>query len=93
MNKWVVGLYDDDRGHAFIGVEGGSICWVDDLTDKQAWALADAYNQLFDENARMGGVLLRISHMSDSGGNWEAVDAAVMHEMAESVLAQQESAQ
>ncbi len=33
------------------------------------------------------GTLLRMSHMIDSGGTWDAVDAAVMHEMAESALA------
>lgn len=46
MSKWTVGLYEDDHDQAFIGVEGGSICWVDDLTRGQATTIVKAHNAL-----------------------------------------------
>ena len=56
VGEWEVGLYlrdDDHHKEAFIGVEGGSICWVDDITEGQAKALVDAHNRVLAENARL----------------------------------------
>ena len=44
MSKWHVGLYEDEPRKAFIGIEGASICAVDELTTTQASAIVGAHN-------------------------------------------------
>ena len=44
MSKWHAGLYEDDQRKAFIGIEGASICAVDELTTAQASAIVGAHN-------------------------------------------------
>jgi len=46
--RWQYGIDEDDPTYGFIGVDGGSICWVDDMTPESAKRIVDAHNISLD---------------------------------------------
>jgi len=42
--KWQVGIDEDDPNYAFIGIEGGTICWVENDDASAFGKIAKAHN-------------------------------------------------
>jgi hypothetical protein len=48
LGRWAAGMSEDDPNYGFIGVEGGSICWVDSMSPEDARRIVSVHNQTLD---------------------------------------------
>jgi len=48
LGRWAAGTSEDDPTYGSIGVEGGSICWVDSMSPEDARRIVSVHNQTLD---------------------------------------------
>ena len=48
LGRWAAGMSEDDGHYGFIGVEGGTICWVDTMTPEEARIIVNVHNETLD---------------------------------------------
>jgi hypothetical protein len=60
LGRWAAGIDEGDPTYGFIGVEGGPICWVDELTPSDARRIVSVHNQTLDLLLKIRRALLAV---------------------------------